>query len=103
MTKAKSHHAHEEVVATKQSAANAIVNKYLPWSMGVGFIPSGIVAVAGITGIQLKMLSEISKVYGVEFSENRAKSIVISLLGGLAPGALGGVVGGLLVSIPWVG
>lgn len=103
MTKAKSHHAHEEVVATKQSAANAVVNKYLPWSMGVGFIPSGIVVVAGVAGIQIKMLSDISKIYGVEFSENRAKSIVVSLLGGLAPGAMGGLVGGLVASIPWVG
>ena len=105
MTKAKTHHAHHEapVVATTQSAAEAVVNKYLPWSMGVGFVPSPILIVAGVTGIQLKMLSEIAKVYGVPFAENRAKSIVVSLLGALAPGALGGVVGGLVASIPFIG
>jgi uncharacterized protein (DUF697 family) len=105
MTKAKSHHAHHEtdVVITTKSTSEAIVNKYLPWAMGVGFIPSALLITAGVAGIQIKMLSEISKVYGQPFSENRAKSIVISLLGGLAPGALGGVVGGLLASIPFVG
>jgi uncharacterized protein (DUF697 family) len=110
MTKAKSHHtshhaAHPaaDVVVTTQSASEAVVNKYLPWSMGLGFVPSPILVAAGVVGIQLKMISDISKVYGVPFSENRAKSIVISLLGGVAPAALGGVVGGLIASIPFVG
>ena len=104
MTKAKSHHAHEtELVVTTKSSSEAIVNKYLPWAMGVGFIPSAVLITAGVAGIQIKMLSEISKVYGQPFSETRARSIVISLLGGMAPGALGGVVGGVLASIPFVG
>jgi uncharacterized protein (DUF697 family) len=110
MTKAKTHHtahhtAHHgaEVVVTQKSTAEAIVSKYLPWTMGVGFVPSALLIAAGVVGIQIKMVSEIAKVYGVPFSENRAKSIVISLLGGIAPAGLGGVVGGLLASIPFVG
>jgi len=35
-----------------------------------------------ITGLQLKMLAEISDVYGIEFAQHKAKPIVASLSGG---------------------
>jgi uncharacterized protein (DUF697 family) len=99
----KSTSAAAEVFATQQSTAEAVVNKYVPWSMGLGFVPMPLLVAAGLAGIQIKMLSDISKIYGVEFSENRAKSIVVSLLGGIAPAALAGGVGGLLAAIPFIG
>ena len=81
MTKAKTHHtAHhgaEVVTVTQKSTAEGNVSKYLP-DHGRGFIPSPSLIAAGVAGIQIKMLSEIAKVYGVLFSENRAKSIVVS-------------------------
>jgi uncharacterized protein (DUF697 family) len=92
-----------EIAPTHQAAADAVVTKYVPWSMGVGFVPVPLLVVAGLAGIQIKMLSDISKIYGVEFSENRVKSILASLLGGIVPGALSGGVGGLIAAIPFVG
>jgi uncharacterized protein (DUF697 family) len=113
MTKKAHSHAHSahshahvaaaEVVVTSQTTANAIVNKYIPWSMGLGFVPAPFLVAAGLVGIQLKMLSDIAKVYGVPFSENRGRSIVISLLGSAVPPALAGGLGGLIASIPLVG
>jgi len=89
---------------SKSAQAEAIINKYVPWSMGAGFIPVPLVDVVALTGIQVKMLADISAVYGVEFSENRGKSIVISLLGGLGSTSLAaGAVGSLVKSIPGVG
>jgi uncharacterized protein (DUF697 family) len=92
-----------EAAPTQQSQADAVVNKYVPWSMGLGFVPAPLLVIAGLAGIQIKMLSDLSKVYGVEFSENRVKSILVSLLGGIVPGAVSGGVGGLIASIPFVG
>jgi uncharacterized protein (DUF697 family) len=91
------------VTPEQQKAASAVVNKYLPWSMGLGFVPAPLIVVGGLTAIQLKMLADISKVYGVEFSENRVRSIVTSLLGAVVPAAIGGSVGGFLLAIPVVG
>jgi len=99
----KSSSATVETFATQQSTAEGAVNKYVPWSMGLGFVPAPLLVAAGLVGIQLKMLSDISKIYGVEFPENRAKSIVVSLLGGIVPGAVAGGVGGLIAAIPFVG
>ena len=87
----------------QQKAAAAVINRYLPWSMGVGFVPAPLIVAGGLTAIQLKMLADISKVYGVEFSENRARSIITSLLGAVVPAAIGSSIGGLVLAIPFVG
>lgn len=92
----------EEVSA--QAQAETITNKYVTWAMGAGLIPVPLVDLAAIVGVQVKMLSEISKVYGVEFSENRGKSIVASLVGGLgATTAATGIVGSVAKIIPGIG
>lgn len=68
--------------------ANKSVKTYMYWSMGAGLIPIPVVDVATVTGIQLKMLSDISKIYGIKFSENLGKSIVGALIGGITADAL---------------
>ena len=55
------------------------MHDHLPWAMGAGLIPLPLVDLATITGIQLKMIAKISRVYGVPFAENRAKSIIAAL------------------------
>ncbi len=92
------------IAISKQAAAEAVVNKYIPWSMGAGFVPVPLADIAAITGVQLKMLAEISKIYGVEFSENRGKSIVFSLLGGVGSLSIAaGVFGSVVKAIPGFG
>ncbi len=94
----------ESIATSKQAEAETIANKYVAWSMGAGLIPVPLADLAAITGVQIKMLSEISKVYGVEFSENRCKSIVFSLLGGLgATAAAASVAGSFAKLIPGFG
>ncbi len=87
-----------------QVLAEAVINKYLPWSMGAGLIPLPIIDAAAVVGIQLKMLSEISKIYGVEFSENIGKSIIGSLVGGVgATTVAAGTFGSIVKAIPGFG
>ncbi|MFA6572390.1 MAG: YcjF family protein [Bacteroidota bacterium] len=66
-----------------ETEANKLVNRYMWWSMVGGLIPVPLVDIGAVTGVQLKMLSELSKMYKVEFSKNRGKSIVSALLGGV--------------------
>jgi len=52
----------------------------------------------------MKMIGEISKVYGVEFKENRAKNIISALLSSVSANTFAyGTVGSAIKSIPVVG
>ena len=91
-------------MSAKTLEADRIVKRWMWWSMGAGLIPVPTVDVAAVVGLQIKMLSDLSKLYGVEFSENRGKSIVTALLGGIVPNALVlGPAGILIKGLPVIG
>jgi uncharacterized protein (DUF697 family) len=72
--------------------------------MGAGLIPVPLIDLVAISGVQLKMLARLSKIYGVEFNENVGKALIGSLLGYLVPkGLAGGTLGSILKSIPVIG
>ena len=80
------------------------MHDHLPWAMGAGLIPLPLIDLATITGIQLKMIAKISKVYGVPFADNRAKSIIASLLGSVGSSSIAvGTFGSLVKSVPGFG
>jgi uncharacterized protein (DUF697 family) len=87
--------------------ANDVVNYYWKWSAGAGLIPLPLLDVAAVTGVQLKMISELGKLYDIPFKRDLAKSIMGSLLGAvsaplLAAGSLG-VLGPALKVLPGIG
>jgi uncharacterized protein (DUF697 family) len=93
----------DEVTAVENSA-NAIVKNYMYWSMGSGLIPFAVLDLAAIVAVQLKMLSRLSDLYEVKFSENQGKSIIAALTGTLGAHALRrSAFTGFLKSIPILG
>ena len=94
-----------EVLTSEQDGQAAkIVNKFMLWSMGAGIIPIPLVDMAAVTGVQLKMIKDLSNVYGVEFSEVRGKSIITALLGSIVPNSLSaGFLGSAFKLIPFIG
>lgn len=94
----------ENVDQSKQALATDLVKKYMWWSMGAGLIPVPFVDLAAVSGVQLKMLKDMSDMYGIKFSENRGKAIVGALLGSVVPNSLSyGGMSMLLKMIPVVG
>jgi len=88
----------------KEISAKKIVNNYMWWSMGAGLIPVPLVDLAAVSGVQLKMLKDMSDIYGIKFSENKGKSIVSALLGSIVPNSLSvGSMGSLLKMVPFIG
>ncbi len=81
----------------------SIINKNVLWAMGAGLVPFPIIDMAAASAIQLKMINELSKLYGIEFSKHRAKNIIAPLLGGLGTGFLGMSTVSLLKPVPVVG
>lgn len=70
-------------VETKEQRALKLTKRYVLWSMGGGLIPIIGIDIAAIFAAQLKMISEMSKIYGVEFKEHRARNIITTLIGSL--------------------
>ncbi len=94
----------ENVDQSNQVLATDLVKKYMWWSMGAGLIPVPFVDLAAVSGVQLKMLKDMSDMYGIKFSENRGKAIVGALIGSIVPNSLSfGGMGMLLKMIPVVG
>ncbi len=91
-------------VETNKEKALKLTRKYVLWSMGGGLIPVAFLDIAAIITAQIKMLRAMSALYGVEFKENRAKSIVTSLIGSIGLVPLGtGILFSVMKMIPVVG
>lgn len=84
--------------------ANQCVQRNVYWAMGAGVLPLPVFDIVAITGVQLKMLRELSKLYDVPFREGVAKKAISSLLVGIGGVGIGGVVAGSLIKfVPIIG
>ena len=84
--------------------AEEITEKYRRWSFVAGVVPVPAADIAAVSAVNLKMLSDLSEHYGVEFSESRAKKIVGALLGGVVPTVFAaGYVGSAIKAVPGIG
>lgn len=73
----------------RQNDAQAIVKKNVLWAMGVGAVPIPIIDLLAISGVQVKMLKELSDRYNIPFLEHKVKNLVGALLSGTVSTGLG--------------
>lgn len=71
----------------KQQQARETVKRYMWFSAGAGLIPIQFLDGLAVSGLQLKMLAEISKIYGVLFEQNLGKAAIAALPGFVIPHA----------------
>lgn len=83
--------------------ANNIVKNHVIGSMGISLVPIPLVDLVGLTGIQLKMLHSLAKLYRIPFSENLGKSLIVSLVGGVMPTSTAMTLASFAKSIPGLG
>ena len=89
---------------TQSGQAYRTVKNYMWFSMGAGLIPIPFLDLAAISGLQLKMISDLCKQYDVPFKEQDGKAIIAALLGYIVPESLSrGMVGSLIKTVPLVG
>jgi uncharacterized protein (DUF697 family) len=84
-------------------AAEALVRKNVYISAGIGILPVPFLDLAALTGIQLNMLYQLSKMYGIPFNKEATKSIIGSLASGSGTAILARPAYSLLKAIPVVG
>ena len=75
----------ETNVTKRQARARAIVARHAAYSAVGGIVPLPVASVAGITTIIIRMVKMLSDLYGVPFERDRARAIIVGLVGGTMP------------------
>lgn len=87
----------------RQQWAEKTIKNYAFGSAVTGLIPFPLIDLVILTSIQLKLISRLSDYYGVNFSKEKTKNILISLTGSAVPIGLTGTVGSLIKVVPLIG
>lgn len=96
--------AHAPTDISKVSRAEAIIKRNTLWSLGAGLLPFPVVDLFLASGVQLKMLKELSELYEVTFSNAIAKKIITSLVSSVGGVMIGASIGASLgKAIPGIG
>ncbi len=69
----------EKLNKERNRLANTVVKNHMIWSMGAGFIPIPVADFLAIGAIQLDMVRQLCKVYGLSFKESEGKALVSAL------------------------
>lgn len=87
----------------KTEQADKIIRSYMVRSGAIGFLPMPIVDTLGLIATQRLMLFRLAQLHNVPFSKHLAKSLIGTLMSGIAPITLAPVALSLLKFIPVVG
>ena len=72
---------------SRRRLAEAVVERHANYSALGGVIPLPIVNFGVVTAIIVRMVKALTNIYGIPFEHDRARAIVLGLIGGLAPTA----------------
>ena len=85
-------------------SAEGVVNRNVLWGIGAGVLPLPLIDVVAAAIVQIKMIKELSGLYGVPFREDLAKKLVASLVASVLGVGLGaGVAMSLGKFVPFLG
>ena len=88
----------------RHQEARKVVARYAAWSSAGGLIPLPYVNVMSVTAVQITMVVELARLYGVPYSREAVGSILGAIVGGAVPYAVSaGTVGLLFKSMPGIG
>lgn len=84
--------------------SQAVIRNNIFWALGAGVVPVPGLDLVAVLGVQVKLLKQLSDVYGLKFSEDIARKAVASLLSSVGAVGIGTLVGGSLVKlVPFLG
>jgi uncharacterized protein (DUF697 family) len=79
----------QQFAAKRRALARKIVERHRTFAAVGGLLPLPIITVAGIAAINLRMVKQLSDLYGVPFQRDRTRAIIVGLIGGAVPTGLG--------------
>lgn len=72
-----------DAVCTKEDQTDKVIKRNMMYAIGAGIVPVPVFDLAVISGLQMKMLYQLSGIYEVSFPRSLVKSTLASLIGGL--------------------
>ncbi|CAM2006167.1 YcjF family protein [Acanthopleuribacter pedis] len=90
-------------VEERQKKAMQVVNRYSFGSTALGLLPLGVVDLLLVGGVQVKMISELAKVYDLPFRKSRVETLIAVLTGALVSSPINACTASLVKMIPVVG
>lgn len=91
-------------VVTNAQETDRIIREHVGWSCAGGLLPVPLLDIAAVTGVQIRLVRELSLHYKVTFKEHATRNIIASLIGGVGSAAVGrGIFCSVLKAVPVVG
>jgi uncharacterized protein (DUF697 family) len=91
-------------VSENEQLSLKTIKRYMWWSAGAALVPFPVADMVAVSGVQVKMLSDVSRIYGIPFEKSRVQAVVGSLIGYVLPYTFSvGLFGSLLKALPGVG
>jgi len=95
-----SHQAHSETLparprqadplsAQRRALARKIVDRHRNYAALGGLVPLPVANIASVTAVNLRMVKQLSELYGAPFQRDRTRSFIVGLIGGAVPTGVG--------------
>ena len=79
----------DPLAAKRRKLANKIVERHRTYAAVGGLVPLAVVNIASVTTVNLRMVRQLSELYQAPFQRDRARAMIVSLIGGAAPAGFG--------------
>ena len=89
--------------SSQEQHGEKIVMNHVRYSMVAGAMPFPLVDIVAVSAIQVDMIKQLADLYGVDYSQERGKSLTSSIVGATFGNFLGRAGASLLKFIPGIG
>src|SRR5690242_14851848 len=82
-------HLSDSLAARRRALARRIVDRHKNYAAMGGLVPLPAANIASVTAVNLRMVKQLSELYGVPFQRDRTRSLIIALIAGAVPTGAG--------------
>ena len=79
----------DPLAARRRALARRIVDRHKNYAAMGGLVPLPAANIASVTAVNLRMVKQLSELYGVPFQRDRTRSLIIALIAGAVPTGAG--------------
>jgi uncharacterized protein (DUF697 family) len=79
----------DHLAARRRALARRIVDRHKNYAAMGGLVPLPAANIASVTAVNLRMVKQLSELYGVPFQRDRTRSLIIALIAGAVPTGAG--------------
>jgi uncharacterized protein (DUF697 family) len=79
----------DPLAAKRRALAQKIVDRHRNYAALGGLVPLPAANIASITAVNVRMVKQLSELYGVSFQRDRTRSFIVGLIGGAVPSGVG--------------